>query len=210
MNSQDTRCRGVRDESRMRAKDWYEIEKEQEMTKRLLFTLMVSCVVASSTGCGGCLTGWLCGGGSQWGGTQYGSGSPGTCATGDCGTCSSCTQRPACGGAPACGGCFQCFSWLRNMFTCNDGCGESYYGDWQSDPPAACDNCNKCSGTWTGSPIGGVDGQYYDLRSTVGGPTLANQRGQYAGSQPRARNPQARLASNPAARQARQSVGIRR
>ena len=177
------------------------------MGKRLLFTVMVSTVVASTAGCG-CLTGWLSGG--PWSGYRYGGGAPGACATGDCGSCSACTQRPACGGAPACGGCFQCFAWLRNMFTCNDGCGARYYGEWSGDPPAACDNCDRCSGAWNGAPVGATggpyyDGRYYDLRSSAKGPTLATAQGQNTKARP-----QARLASNPAARRARQSLGIRR
>jgi hypothetical protein len=32
---------------------------------------------------------------------------------------------------------------------CASGCGEVYWGEWNSDPPACCDHCDNC-GTWTG------------------------------------------------------------
>lgn len=47
-----------------------------------------------------------------------------------------CTAAPCCGLTP--------FGLIRNMFTCNAGCGEIYWGEWYYDPPDACDPCNDC------------------------------------------------------------------
>lgn len=61
----------------------------------------------------------------------------------------------ACGncepGAPACGPCGAAEPCavaapagpLRRMLTCNAGCGDLYFGEWQYDPPDACDPCNN-------------------------------------------------------------------
>ncbi len=179
------------------------------MVKRLLFTLMVSSVVASSTGCG-CWGQWLCGGRPGYGaGYGYGYGHPAAapCETGDCGTCSACTAAPAYGPAPGYRG--NCFPWLRGLFTCGDGgCGPQYRSEWHNDPPAACEQCGP-HGEWTGAPVGAANctncGTFYDLRSTGRSPSWGNRQGLVATGQG-----QPRLARNTTALQARRRLGIQR
>lgn len=40
-------------------------------------------------------------------------------------------------------------SCIRNALTCGSGCGDVYWGEWISDPPAGADPCDDC-GNWTG------------------------------------------------------------
>ncbi|MDX1945420.1 MAG: hypothetical protein SFU86_08425 [Pirellulaceae bacterium] len=60
----------------------------------------------------------------------------------DCGPggCDSCACPGDCGILPA----------LRRGMSCGRGCGETYWGEWFSDPPDCCDPCDKCHGEWTG------------------------------------------------------------
>lgn len=61
----------------------------------------------------------------------------------DCGECDQCGQ-PA--GNCGCG----LLSRLGRRLTCGEGCGELYWGDWISDPPAPCDPCDECTGQFLG------------------------------------------------------------
>jgi hypothetical protein len=74
-----------------------------------------------------------------------------------------CTMGPAtCGGCGDCGGmkgaaCTSCGPaacgqphLLGGLFGCGTGCGQVYYDEWASDPPAACDPCDH-HGNWLGS-----------------------------------------------------------
>ena len=59
----------------------------------------------------------------------------------------SCHECGLCGGD--CEGHTPC-SYLKHRLTCASGCGEIYWGDWLSDPPARCDPCDNY-GNWVGS-----------------------------------------------------------
>ena len=69
----------------------------------------------------------------------------------DCQTCGD----PCLGSCDACGVCGgDCLghtpaSYLKHSLTCKVGCGELYWDEWKSDPPACCDPCDNC-GNWTG------------------------------------------------------------
>lgn len=69
------------------------------------------------------------------------SGRNGGCS--DCGVCDQCGHAP---GECSCG----FFSRLHRRLTCGEGCGEMYWGDWISDPPAPCDPCDECTGQFVG------------------------------------------------------------
>jgi len=46
---------------------------------------------------------------------------------------------------------FNYFTQLRKSLVCGGGCGEVYYGEWQSTPPDACDPC--AGGQFTGGAV---------------------------------------------------------
>jgi hypothetical protein len=52
-------------------------------------------------------------------------------------------------GAGCCDGCGP-LGFCEGLLTCGSGCGEMYWGEWLSDPPACCDPCDPC-GQWVGS-----------------------------------------------------------
>ena len=169
------------------------------MIKRLLFTVMVSSVVAASTGCG-CLGNMLC---SQPGyGHGYGQAAFSPCETGDCGACSACTT---CDSLGSCGGncdSGQCFPWLRSLFKC-DGCGSHYWSEWHSDPPAACEQCDD-HGNWTGgTPV--EEATYHDLRSASNDRSVVRRPGPITVA-----HQQPQLARNPASRKPRRSRPLHR
>ena len=58
----------------------------------------------------------------------------------------SCHECGLCGGD--CEGHTPC-SYLKHQLTCAAGCGEIYWGEWLSDPPARCDPCDNY-GNWVG------------------------------------------------------------
>jgi hypothetical protein len=72
------------------------------------------------------------------------------CPDGDCGVLSG--RFDACGGG--CTNCDSCgevmgrcrcgpLAALRRRLTCGEGCGEFYWDEWHSDPPAPCDPCDN-------------------------------------------------------------------
>jgi hypothetical protein len=63
------------------------------------------------------------------------------CGAAPVGTCDAEPCGPTCG-YPAVGK-------LRDMVTCNAGCGRMYWGEWAYDPPDECDPCND-RGDWVG------------------------------------------------------------
>lgn len=79
-----------------------------------------------------------------------------SCGTG-CGYgCGTACGAPAAGGCETCGSCPTggCGHWPWSSLACglgcgSGGCGEIYWGEWMSDPPAPCDPCDNC-GNWTG------------------------------------------------------------
>ena len=92
-------------------------------------------------------------------GCDSGSCEAGGYETGGCASCgcSSCGYGSGCGCDSGCGcnhGCFLqnwwncCFGWLGSPCGCQ-GCGETYWNDWQSHPPCT-DPCDCCGG-WAGS-----------------------------------------------------------
>jgi len=63
--------------------------------------------------------------------------------------CSECSECNQCGQPISecqCGFCTR----LKRRLTCGEGCGEMYWGDWISDPPAPCDPCDEYSGQFIG------------------------------------------------------------
>lgn len=95
----------------------------------------------------------------------------------ECGTCSTCGTRKSCGECgDECGTCchsnfcFHPFRWIGKLFYsgtwCGPSCGDTYWGEGISDPPACHDPCN-CNGHWTGN----------------GGCASCNHEGGYEGSE---------------------------
>jgi len=78
------------------------------------------------------------------------------CPDGQCGIlsgrfddCSPCTHCDACG--ELLGKC-RCSPWaaFKRRITCGEGCGEVYWDEWRSDPPAPCDPCDEHCGNFVG------------------------------------------------------------
>jgi hypothetical protein len=78
------------------------------------------------------------------------------CPDGQCGIlsgrmdgCSNCTHCEGCG--QMLGRC-RCHPWqaLKRRVTCGEGCGEFYWDEWHSDPPAPCDPCDEYCGNFVG------------------------------------------------------------
>lgn len=67
---------------------------------------------------------------------------------GDVAACGSCDGGGSCGTAGCCSG-SHLGSCIKNALTCGAGCGDVYWGEWTSDPPASCDPCDDY-GNWTG------------------------------------------------------------
>jgi len=78
----------------------------------------------------------------------------------DCGECDTCGARTSCGRCGDCCGsccqtnfCFHPFRWIGSLFYCGTwcgpSCGDTYWGEGISDPPACHEPCNR-SGQWTG------------------------------------------------------------
>ena len=61
----------------------------------------------------------------------------------NCHECNTCGQQI---GNCRCG----FFANLHRRLTCGQACGEMYFGDWISDPPAPCDPCDECTGEFVG------------------------------------------------------------
>lgn len=92
------------------------------MTNRCLFL----CVALLAAACAGCC------GERVW-----------RCPDGQCSSLS--------GRFDDCSGCMPGMSGnFRNRITCGKGCGEIYWDEWWSDPPAPCDPCDECSGCFVG------------------------------------------------------------
>ncbi|MEM9413610.1 MAG: hypothetical protein AAGA30_21060 [Planctomycetota bacterium] len=72
-----------------------------------------------------------------------GSCGPGGCVT-DCHDCEG-------GGVPMAYGPLQHLNRMRKSLVCGGGCGEVYYGEWQSTPPDACDPC--CDDQFVGGAV---------------------------------------------------------
>ena len=53
------------------------------------------------------------------------------------GVCTTCDDH--CG---SCDGCLPVFGNLRKTLACGSGCGEIYYGEWMSNPPNTCNECD--------------------------------------------------------------------
>jgi hypothetical protein len=74
------------------------------------------------------------------------------CAVADpCAPCGA-TSAGACNAGGCETGCwnFPVLTALHNMFTCNAGCGRTYWGEWCYDPPEPCEPCND-HGDWVGA-----------------------------------------------------------
>ena len=91
------------------------------------------------------MTGCCCG---PYGGCGYGGGCGGGGCVTDCNDCSGVTY----GRSPllTCGP-LQHLTSLRKSLVCGGGCGEVYYGEWQSTPPDACDPC--CNNQFVGGAV---------------------------------------------------------
>ena len=144
------------------------------MTKRIILLGLACGLLAGSTGCKllGCL---LCPTASC--NPQHCAPAPGPACGPSCGpayepTCGPpavAPCEPACGmaAAPTCdapyGSPYPCgpLTWLFRLFEgagCyGGGCGETYYGDWCSDPPDCCDPCDRL-GNYTGGGVSGYGG----------------------------------------------------
>jgi hypothetical protein len=100
------------------------------MTRRALFAYVLAAALAAlANGCCADCHSYACGG---FGGVAAGP-EP----------CSACGEREPCGGGWGLFGC------CRHLWACNSGCGDTYCGEWFSDPPDCCDPCDCCGG-WTG------------------------------------------------------------
>lgn len=89
------------------------------------------------------MSGCCCGPTGGCGGGGFGGG----CVT-NCNDCDG-TYYGGFRGAPC--GPFQHLNQIRKSLVCGGGCGEVYYGEWQSTPPDACDPC--ASGQFTGGAV---------------------------------------------------------
>ena len=114
-----------------------------------LHRFAIGIAVAAACGSGCCLT-QTCGNGGACGlpATQVVS----SCDDGSCGSnaCGTCGRRECVPG-------LYCLARLLKCAPCSEGCGEVYYHEWISDPPAGKDPCN-CQGDWTGVPWEGPCG----------------------------------------------------
>jgi hypothetical protein len=112
-----------------------EIRKQIMLTRKVLGCLLAVTFVAAN-GC--CTMGpATCGGGC------------GDCVQTKGAACTSCGPG-VCGQPHLLGGLFGCLS-------CGSGCGQTYYDEWASDPPAACEPCDH-HGNWLGSTYYGGNG----------------------------------------------------
>ncbi len=84
--------------------------------------------------------------------------------------CGSCGCQ-SCGGGGGCGTGFHPF---RNLFTCTNGCGARYFGDWFTLQAPCCSTCDKCGnyhGRGAGAPPVGMDSGY---SMQQGGPDMVD------------------------------------
>ena len=100
-------------------------------------SLLIGCVIIAAM-----MTGCCCG---PYAGC--GVGGVGGCVT-DCNDCDGAHYR---GDRYIAAGPLQHMAMLRKSFVCGGGCGEVYYGEWQSTPPDACDPC--CGDQFVGGAV---------------------------------------------------------
>jgi hypothetical protein len=118
------------------------------MLKRVLPACLVAAALLAANGCC-CSRPMMC----------HGNAVAESCGSGDCGECASCGGARCQSGHPWHG--------TRNMLTCGAGCGEMYWGDWISHPPACGDPCDNC-GNWIGDGCCGPWPLFSGLRSLWG------------------------------------------
>jgi len=120
--------------------DVFSLSETPAMPQRLALLLIVLLGIATAGCCCHERRVWQCDDG-QCAGQGLLSGRTNGCS--DCGTCKHCGRA-----AGECGCGF--LSRLGRRLTCGEGCGEIYWHEWISDPPAPCDPCDECTGQFIG------------------------------------------------------------